>query len=148
MAVTYTENSAIGLFSQITDVDDTNMESATIVLTNKQAGDYFAIGGTAVGNGSIGSIGAIDYTVTDDGSSITIALFRLSQQGGLPGGDQLCHVREQLGGSIDRHPDDRRHCQRRHGCFQHGDGDRHRGRGQRRAGHRRAGQPAVRSGER
>jgi hypothetical protein len=60
LAVTYTENGAavpVSLFTRIADPDNTHMASATIVLTNKQAGDFFAIGGTAVSNGSAGSIG-------------------------------------------------------------------------------------------
>ena len=50
------------------------MQSAHIVLTNEQAGDFLAIGGTQVHNGDTGTIGAIGYTVTDTGSQITIDL--------------------------------------------------------------------------
>ncbi len=74
---TYIENGTpvpISVSTQITDSDDVNMESATITLTNKHTGDFFAIGGATVSNGSTGSIGTIAYAVTDNGTSITIAL--------------------------------------------------------------------------
>jgi hypothetical protein len=72
---TFTENGPpvpVALLTGISDADDTNMESATIVLTNRHAGDFFFINGAQVSHGSNGSIGAIDYTVIEDGGTITI----------------------------------------------------------------------------
>ena len=49
VTVTYTENGVpvpIGVLSQITDVDDSNMQSATITLINHQATDLLAVSGT------------------------------------------------------------------------------------------------------
>jgi VCBS repeat-containing protein len=63
--------------SSITDGDNANMQSATIVLTNEQAGDRFRIGGVAgtiLANGSTGTINGLSYTVVDTGSTITIQL--------------------------------------------------------------------------
>ena len=63
--------------SQINDPDSTNMASATIVLTNEQAGDRFRIGGatgTILSNGSTGTINGLTYRVVDNGTSITITL--------------------------------------------------------------------------
>ena len=76
-AATYTENGApvpIGFHSNIGDSDDSNTESATIVLTNKQAGDFLALNGTQLFDGDSDDVGSIGYTVTDNGSSITISL--------------------------------------------------------------------------
>jgi hypothetical protein len=74
VTMSYIENSSVGLSSQIVDADNPNMESATVVLTNKQAGDFLSIGGQPVTNGSAGTISGISYTVVDNGTSITIAL--------------------------------------------------------------------------
>jgi VCBS repeat-containing protein len=63
--------------ASITDADNANMASATIVLTNKQAGDQLRIGGAAgtiLANGSSGTINGIAYTVVDNGTSVTIQL--------------------------------------------------------------------------
>ncbi|MCC6778660.1 MAG: hypothetical protein IT537_18865 [Hyphomicrobiales bacterium] len=64
----------ISVSTKITDTDDVDMQSATVILTNKHVGDFFAISGNAVANGSTGSIGAIAYSVIDNGTSISIAL--------------------------------------------------------------------------
>ncbi len=58
----------------ITDGDSANMASGSIVLTNEQSGDQFLINGVAVSNGSSGSFSGVNYTVTDNGSTITIAM--------------------------------------------------------------------------
>jgi VCBS repeat-containing protein len=50
LQVTYTENGTpvpISVFSQITDSDDTNMESAAITLTNPKAGDSLSVSNLA-----------------------------------------------------------------------------------------------------
>ncbi|MFJ5369853.1 DUF4347 domain-containing protein, partial [Bosea sp. CER48] len=63
--------------SSITDADNTNMASATVVLTNRQDGDRLRIGGVAgtiLANGSSGTINGIGYTVVDTGTTITIQL--------------------------------------------------------------------------
>ncbi|WP_447932205.1 Ig-like domain-containing protein [Sphingopyxis fribergensis] len=77
----YTENgtpvSIADTDASITDGDSANMQSATIVLTNEQAGDRFRIGGVAgtiLANGSTGTINGLSYTVVDTGSTITIQL--------------------------------------------------------------------------
>jgi VCBS repeat-containing protein len=77
----YTENgtpvSIAAPAASITDADNANMASATIVLTNKQAGDQLRIGGatgTILANGSSGTINGIAYTVVDNGTSVTIQL--------------------------------------------------------------------------
>lgn len=56
LAVNYTENSAVGVFAQITDVDNTTMQSATITLTNHQASDLLTVIGSLPG-----AITASDY---------------------------------------------------------------------------------------
>ena len=75
---TYKENTAgvsiADVDAVVTDSDDANMTSGSVVLTNKQAGDRLSIGGTAVANGSTGTINGITYTVIDNGTSISIAL--------------------------------------------------------------------------
>ena len=60
--------------AMITDADDANMASGTVVLTNKQTGDRLSIGGTPVANGATGSINGLNYTVIDNGTSVTISL--------------------------------------------------------------------------
>ncbi|MEZ5925844.1 MAG: Ig-like domain-containing protein [Hyphomicrobiaceae bacterium] len=74
---TFTEGGA-GVAIADTDVtitdDDANEASATVVLTNKQTSDFFSIGGTAVANGSTGTINGLSYSVVDNGSQITITL--------------------------------------------------------------------------
>ncbi len=77
-SASYTENGAAAAIADtdaaIVDADDTNMESGSIVLTNKQTGDQFLIGGTPVANGATGTINGIAYTVTETAGQITIAL--------------------------------------------------------------------------
>jgi Ca2+-binding RTX toxin-like protein len=58
----------------ITDSDDSYMSSAKVVLTNEHAGDYLAINGTQLHDGSAGTINGIGYTVSDTGSAITVNL--------------------------------------------------------------------------
>ena len=77
----YTENgtpvSIADTDSSITDADNANMASATIVLTNKQDGDRLRIGGVAgsiLANGASGTINGIGYTVVETGTTITIQL--------------------------------------------------------------------------
>ena len=75
---TFTENGPAVQFidtdSLITDADDTNIESGTIVLTNKQAGDQLLIGATALTSGATGTVSGITYTVTETAGQISIAL--------------------------------------------------------------------------
>ena len=75
---TYKENSAgisiTDIDAAVTDSDDANMASGSVVLTNKQTGDRLSIGGTVLANGSTGTINGITYTVVDNGSSISISL--------------------------------------------------------------------------
>ncbi|MEQ1651594.1 MAG: tandem-95 repeat protein, partial [Hyphomicrobium sp.] len=63
---TYQENGApvsiADTDSSIFDGDDTNMESATITLTNSQTGDRLLVNGSA---GATGTIGGITWTRTD-----------------------------------------------------------------------------------
>jgi VCBS repeat-containing protein len=80
-AASYAENgtpvSIADTDASVTDNDSANMRSATIVLTNEQAGDRLRIGGAAgtiLGNGSTGTINGLTYTVVDTGSSITVTL--------------------------------------------------------------------------
>ena len=58
--------------SSIFDIDSANMSSATIVLTNAQAGDRFRVGGAIVGNGSTGTINGLSYVVTEALGQISI----------------------------------------------------------------------------
>ena len=58
--------------SSIFDIDSANMSSATIVLTNAQAGDRFRVGGAIVGNGSTGTINGLSYVVTEATGQISI----------------------------------------------------------------------------
>ncbi len=58
--------------SSIFDVDGLNISSATIVLTNAQAGDRFRVGGTIVTNGSSGTINGLSYTVTESAGQISV----------------------------------------------------------------------------
>ena len=60
--------------SLITDVDDDNIESATVTLTNAFSGDRLLVGGTAVSNGDTGTVNNINYTVSANGNQIAIAL--------------------------------------------------------------------------
>ena len=77
-SISYTENGApvpISLTSSITDSDaGDGIKSGLIVLTDKQAGDFLAINGTVVGNGSTDTLFGIGYTVTETAGSITVAL--------------------------------------------------------------------------
>ena len=43
ITVNYTENSAVGLSGQVTDVDDTTMAAAAIAVTNAKAGDSLSL---------------------------------------------------------------------------------------------------------
>ena len=43
ITVNYTENSAVGLSGQVTDVDDTTMAAAAIAVTNAKAGDSLSV---------------------------------------------------------------------------------------------------------
>ncbi|WP_441229190.1 T1SS-143 repeat domain-containing protein [Tardiphaga sp. 215_C5_N2_1] len=72
---TFTENgSAVAIISNATlsDVDDANMASATVVLTNKQAGDQLWINSTALSNGSTGTVNGVSYLVAEFAGAITI----------------------------------------------------------------------------
>ncbi|SEI23750.1 VCBS domain-containing protein [Tardiphaga sp. OK245] len=72
---TFTENgSAVAIVSDagLTDVDDANMASATVSLTNKQAGDQLLINSTLLSNGATGSIGGVNYSVMETAGAITI----------------------------------------------------------------------------
>jgi large repetitive protein len=60
--------------AEIEDVNNANMVSGLVTLTNKQTDDRLLIAGVSVSNGSTGTIGGIGYTVTDTGSAISIAL--------------------------------------------------------------------------
>jgi hypothetical protein len=75
---TYVENGAgvsiVDVTSAISDTDSANMQAAHIVLTNEQAGDFLAINGTHVHNGNTGIVNGIAYTVSDNGSQVTIDL--------------------------------------------------------------------------
>ena len=59
--------------ASVFDGDDANAASASVVLTNKLAGDQLAIGGTAVSNGSTGTYMGLSYTVSDAAGAETIA---------------------------------------------------------------------------
>ncbi|WNV09235.1 VCBS domain-containing protein [Tardiphaga sp. 709] len=72
---TFTENgSAVAIITNATlsDVDDANMASATVVLTNKQAGDQLWINSTALSNGSTGTVNGVSYLVAESAGAITI----------------------------------------------------------------------------
>jgi Domain of unknown function (DUF4347)/Putative Ig domain/Bacterial Ig domain len=76
-AVTYSEKAAPLSIAQasgamIADIDNANLASANVVLTNKLAGDQLFIGGTLVANGSTGIINGLSYTVTDAAGQETI----------------------------------------------------------------------------
>ena len=77
-ATTFTEGGAAVAIantnSLVTDTDDANMASATVVLTNTQVGDQLLVGGTPVANGSTGTINGISYTVTEAAGQTSIAL--------------------------------------------------------------------------
>ena len=60
--------------ASIFDGDDANATSASVVLTNKLAGDQLSVGGTAVTGGSSGTINGLSYTVSDAGGAETIVL--------------------------------------------------------------------------
>jgi Domain of unknown function (DUF4347)/Putative Ig domain/Bacterial Ig domain len=76
-AVSYSEKGAALSIAQsagavIADIDNANLASANVVLTNKLAGDQLFIGGTLVTNGSTGTINGLSYTVTDASGQETI----------------------------------------------------------------------------
>ncbi|MGJ5176990.1 tandem-95 repeat protein [Bradyrhizobium oligotrophicum] len=80
-SVSYTENAAQKLVLPnlaISDVDDTRMESATLTLTNAQAGDRLWIGSQQLAQGAAGDVttasGTIHYTVSTAGGAIAVAL--------------------------------------------------------------------------
>ncbi len=70
---TYTENGTPVSISSaaggIRDVDDTNMESATVTLTNQQTGDRLLVNGSAAASGTLAS--GITWTRTD--TSVTLS---------------------------------------------------------------------------
>ena len=74
-AVTFTENSpGVSIMDpagSIGDPDNANMESAKIVLTDKQALDQLLVGGSSSPNGTINGL---NYTIVDDGTRITVTL--------------------------------------------------------------------------
>jgi T1SS-143 domain-containing protein len=81
LEVTYTEGGdpvAVGDLVRITDADNTSMQSGSIVLGNRQAGDYLLLNGTALSGGSSGTLFGIGYMVTETAGSITIALSGLA----------------------------------------------------------------------
>ena len=72
---TFTENgSAVAIISDVvlTDVDSANMASATVTLTNKQAGDQLLINNAVLADGATGTIGGVSYSVAETASAITI----------------------------------------------------------------------------
>ncbi len=75
---TYTTNGgAVAISStnsQITDSNDTNMESGSVVLTNAVSGDRFLIGGVPVADTDTGTIGTVSYSISESGGQITISL--------------------------------------------------------------------------
>ena len=60
--------------ASVFDGDDANATSASVVLTNKLAGDQLSVGGNAVTSGSSGTINGLSYTVSDAGGAETIVL--------------------------------------------------------------------------
>ena len=69
MSVNYTENSSVGVFTQITDVDNTTMHSATVTLTNHQADDLLSVTGTLPGGISASSYNASTGVLTLTGTA-------------------------------------------------------------------------------
>ncbi len=73
--ITFTENgSAISIADSgtlVTDADNDDMQSATIVLTDKKALDQLLVGGSSAVSGTINGL---SYTKVDNGASITIKL--------------------------------------------------------------------------
>ena len=68
--ISYTENGTpVPLHSDIltTDLDDSDFETAQVILTNPQAGDELYVNGALVSEGDTGSVGAIIYTVSTNG---------------------------------------------------------------------------------
>ena len=59
---------------ELEDSNSANMVSGSIVLTNAQTADHFAIGGVLTGNGSAATLNGIHYAVTESGGTISIAL--------------------------------------------------------------------------
>ncbi len=74
-ATTFTENGAgvsiAAPTSTVADADNANMVSATITLSDKQALDQLLVGGSSAQSGTINGI---NYTLVDDGTSISIKL--------------------------------------------------------------------------
>ena len=70
IAGTFTEDSGgTPIHSNIvmTDLDDTNFQTAMVTLTNTQANDEFIINGTAVVSGDTGTVNGIGYVVSTGG---------------------------------------------------------------------------------
>ncbi len=60
--------------SEVEDVDSANLESGTVELINKQADDRLVVAGTPVADGVSGTVGNINYVVTETAGTISIAL--------------------------------------------------------------------------
>ncbi len=72
----YVENAspmAVIANATIADIDDAQMERATLTLTNAQAGDRLWINGTQALNGASGMVSGVGFTVTVAGQVVTIA---------------------------------------------------------------------------
>ncbi|MBK9080451.1 MAG: tandem-95 repeat protein [Hyphomicrobium sp.] len=71
---TYKENGAAVSIADpaitVSDIDDTNMESATITLTNPQTGDRLLVNGSTAASGTLAG-GAITYTRTATSVTLT-----------------------------------------------------------------------------
>ena len=76
-SVNYTENSAIGVFTQITDVDNgAVVHSAAVTLTNHQADDLLSVNGALPGGISVSSYNASTGVLTLTGTACTGQLRR------------------------------------------------------------------------
>ncbi|MES2531891.1 MAG: DUF4347 domain-containing protein, partial [Pseudomonadota bacterium] len=60
--------------ASIVDSDSANMVSAQVVLTNGQSGDLMRLGGTALSNGSTGTVNGVTYSVSVASGVTTINL--------------------------------------------------------------------------
>ncbi|NJR68462.1 MAG: DUF4347 domain-containing protein [Synechococcales cyanobacterium CRU_2_2] len=76
----YVENavgtSIVGATTAVTDVDDTNIESAIVTLTNPSSGDVLSFNGTAVSNGTPANptgVAGLTFAVSADGSTLTFS---------------------------------------------------------------------------
>ncbi|MEJ8856077.1 cadherin-like domain-containing protein [Variovorax robiniae] len=74
-AASYTENGAgvsiAAPAAMVSDVDSANMQSATITLTNKQAGDLLQVNGSSAASGTVNGLA---YTLVDNGGTVTVTL--------------------------------------------------------------------------